>query len=66
MFALINEMEMVLKINTSIIFRKTGPISGGGEVQPLKSGVASLGGGEKKGKEGDSPVKKYSANMKGC
>ncbi len=49
MFALINEMEMAVKINTSIIFGNSPPHVG--EVQPLKSEVVSQEKKEKKEEE---------------
>ena len=60
MFALINEMEMAIKINTSIIFGKRARL-----IQPLQSGIVSREE-KKKRKKVASLVKKYSTNMKGC
>lgn len=57
MFALINEMEMAIKINTSIIFGNRA------RLMWVKFDLLKLKKGKK---EVDSLVKKYSTYMKGC
>lgn len=59
MFALINEMEMAIKINTSIIFGNTAHLM---QVKYDRSRE----GGFCLGKEVDSLAEKYFNNMKVC
>lgn len=61
MFALINEMEMAIKINTSIIFVNRAHLMGV-KFNCLRVGLCLSEGGKK----ANSLVKKYSTNMKGC
>lgn len=60
MFALINEMEMAIKINTSIIFVNRAHLMG------VKFNCLRVGLCPSEGENVDSLVKKYSTNMKGC
>lgn len=62
MFALINEMEMAIRINTLIIFGNSGQLHEG-EVQLLKSRVVSSN--ERWEGNVGSLMKKHTRSMKG-